>query len=167
MEVQIIYKNILMSNNEINYCLYSGSLGWVDGKGFDALYPTDLPETWRLAYYSTQFRCVYLPLDIWTKLTDSERSALPGEVPSGFRFVLESTGENGCENINKIKELSDKYIAEYEVEVCWLEPEISIRELAGIMRDAVNAGRPLYLISREADWALLRRINDLIELLGG
>jgi hypothetical protein len=132
----------------------------------DAIYPEDLPEEWRLAFYNTLFRCVYLPVDIWTKLTELETDALLDEVQDGFRFILESPKKYDPIYDNIINKLQDKYVMEDEVKIHWLVPESSMRELAKIMQSAINSGYPLYLISRETDMSLLRQVNELMEVLG-
>ena len=156
----------MIINNKTNFYLYSGTIGWAGNKGLDAIYPEDLPEEWRLAFYNTLFRCVYLPVDIWTKLTELETDALLDEVQDGFRFILESPKKYDPIYNNIINKLQDKYVMEDEVKIHWLVPESSMRELAKIMQSAINSGYPLYLISRETDMALLRQVNELMEVLG-
>jgi hypothetical protein len=156
----------MIINNKTNFYLYSGTIGWTGNKELDAIYPEDLPEEWRLAFYNTLFRCVYLPVDIWTKLTELETDALLDEVQDGFRFILESPKKYDPIYNNIINKLQYKYVMEDEVKIHWLVPETSMRELAKIMQSAINSGYPLYLISRETDMSLLRQVNELMEVLG-
>lgn len=156
----------MIIDNKTRYYLYSGTVGWTGSKGFESFYPEDLPEEWRLAYYNTQFRCTYLPLEVWTKLTEPEITVLLDETQGGFRFVLESPKEEEKYTYNIINKIRIKCVVEDEVDIHWLEPGISMRELAKIMQSAINTGHPLYLISREADLVLLRQVNELIEVLG-
>lgn len=156
----------MVIKNKANYYLYSGTVGWMGGKELEVFYPQDLPEEWKLAYYNTQFRCVYLPVDIWAKFTEPDIAALLDEVQDDFRFVLESPKGKNHENISIIKKLGCKFVMENEVNIHWLAPGTSMRDLAKIMQSAINSGYPLYLISRETDLALLRQVNELMEVLG-
>jgi len=156
----------MVIDNKTSFYLYSGTVGWTGNKEIDVIYPEDLPDEWRLAFYNTQFRCVYLPFDIWAKFTEPEIGALLDGVQEGFRFILESPKNNYPINKNIIKKLHGKYIMEDEVKIHWLVPGTSMRDLAKIMQSAINSGYPLYLISREADMALLRQVNELMEVLG-
>lgn len=156
----------MVIDNRKNYRLYSGTVGWLGNKELDAIYPEDLPEEWKLAFYNTQFRCVYIPINIWTKFAEPEIGALLDEVQDDFRFILESPKNNEPKNINIINKFRDKYVIEDEVDIHWLTPGTSMRDLAKIMQSAINSGCPLYLISRETDLALLRQVNELIEVLG-
>ena len=156
----------MVINNKTNFYLYSGTVGWADNNELDVIYTEDLQEEWKLTFYNTQFRCVYLPFNIWAKFMEAEVGALLDEVQDGFRFVLESPKENGPLNVNLINKFGDKCVMEGEVDIHWLAPGTSMRDLAKIMQASINSGCPLYLISRETDLALLRQVNELIEVLG-
>lgn len=151
--------------NTASFYLYSGTVGWTGSDQFCAFYPEDMPEDWKLAYYNTQFRCVYLPVNIWAHFKEADISVLHDETRDGFRFVLGRSTEN--DKIININNLSDKFVAEDEVDLCWLNQTVTMRELAGRMQSAIKTGHPLYLISHDYDWALLRQVNELIEVLGG
>lgn len=157
----------MIVSNVASFYLYSGTVGWTGNDLFHAFYPEDMPEDWKLAYYNTQFRCVYLPVNIWTDFKGSDIAALHDETRDGFRFVLGDGSENDRNNIININMLSDKFVAENEVDLCWLDQTMILRELARRMQSAINTGQPLYLISRDCDWTLLRQVNELIEVLGG
>jgi hypothetical protein len=64
---------------------------WVE-QGF---YPEDLPEDWRLPYYSNEFRAVLVPTEDWRLVTDEMLEEWLDEVPEGFQFFLELADVSG------------------------------------------------------------------------
>jgi hypothetical protein len=58
---------------------------WVE-QGF---YPDDLPEDWRLPFYSNEFRAVLIPTEDWRSVTDEMLEEWLDEVPDEFQFFLE------------------------------------------------------------------------------
>ena len=52
-------------------------------------YPDDLPDAWRLAYYSNEFPSVLLPASRWMSMAEAEWEEWRSDTPEGFRIYLE------------------------------------------------------------------------------
>lgn len=62
--------------------------GWQE-QDWQGFYPADLPEDWRLGYYSNEFRSIVVPIDVWQ---DADRDSVEDwrdAVHAGFRFYFE------------------------------------------------------------------------------
>lgn len=165
--------NDIFSSGEVNqykttYYVYFGLVGWDDqDKGF---YPEDLPEDWHLAFYNTQFRCVYLPLERWIKASDKDFDIWLTETNESFRFILESPNiqtEKASQLIQGlIQRDSERILFDSSVDVTWVENHQDLRELASLMQTALERSRPLYVILRSVNPTLMRQVNELMEVLG-
>ncbi len=66
-----------------------GVWDWTTAELTDALYPPDLPEEWRVGFYSGVFRCVALPSMAWRSAGAAAWAEWRDEVPENFGFYLE------------------------------------------------------------------------------
>lgn len=66
-----------------------GVWDWTSEAFADALYPADLPEAWRIGFYSGLFRCVVLPAALWREASAEDWAEWLDEVPENFGFYLE------------------------------------------------------------------------------
>jgi hypothetical protein len=63
--------------------------GWSHPSWNGEFYPDDLPEDWRLAFYSNEFRAVVVPLSVWSGLDPVEVERWVEDTPEEFVFYLE------------------------------------------------------------------------------
>jgi hypothetical protein len=68
--------------NNIQFAAY----GWSQPRGF---YPHDLPQDWRLSFYSNVFQAVVVPAAVWLAEAPVDIAAWLDEVDEDFRFYLE------------------------------------------------------------------------------
>lgn len=71
-----------------------GACGWQHSAWLDDFYDEDLPEEWRLGFYSNEFPVVYVEAADWCSVQGTVNSAIdlsewPDEVSENFRFILE------------------------------------------------------------------------------
>ena len=64
--------------------------GW-EGESWQGFYPADLPEDWRLDFYSNEFRSVVVPLDMWQGITADVAEEWLDAVHAEFRFYFDVT----------------------------------------------------------------------------
>jgi hypothetical protein len=63
--------------------------GWSHSSWDGIFYPDDLPEDWRLSYYSNEFSAVVVPASDWVDLDTVEIERWTEDVPEEFLFYLE------------------------------------------------------------------------------
>ena len=73
------------------YRLIVGARGWDHSAWNGAFYPEDLPEDWRLSYYSNEFRGVLLPESVWQTAGPREIASWCDDVADGFLFFLQAS----------------------------------------------------------------------------
>jgi uncharacterized protein YecE (DUF72 family) len=119
-----------------------------------------------LSFYNTQFRCVYLPYELWRRSSDEEVASWLRETREDFRFVLQLP--EGADEDDRLlaSRFGERGITEEEIDLFWLEGETDLRNLAQRMQKAAQSGSPLFLISRDSALAQLRQISELMEVLG-
>lgn len=149
-----------------NYSVYLGTVGWEHAEWLGSFYPEGLPEAWQLPFYNTQFRCVYLPCESWRKASDEEIANWLHETQEGFRFVLQVPESMDEADKRMAGRLGGRAVLEGQIDLLWLEGEPELRNLAQRMQMAARSGSPLFLISREGGTAELRRVRELMEVLG-
>ena len=64
------------------------SYGW-QGTSWQGFYPADLPEDWRLDYYSNEFNAVVIPVELWQGASVDEIEQWQDAVHGEFRFYFE------------------------------------------------------------------------------
>jgi hypothetical protein len=63
--------------------------GWWDLADADNFYPSDLPEDWRLSYFTNAFRASVLPHAVWSNVDSETWAQWREDIPSPFRFIAE------------------------------------------------------------------------------
>jgi hypothetical protein len=65
--------------------------GWSHAAWCGEYYPEDLPEDWRLSYYSNEFRGVVVPAEEWVMVDPVEVERWVEDTPEEFTFYIEVT----------------------------------------------------------------------------
>jgi hypothetical protein len=65
-----------------------GAYGWKHPQ-WNSYYPEELPEDWRLAYYSNEFNAVMVPAAEWLNADPETIEGWADDVPDQFRFFIE------------------------------------------------------------------------------
>lgn len=65
--------------------------GWRHEGWQSCFYPEDLPEDWRLSYYSNEFRAVVVPAEYWPGVDEAEVERWVEDTGEAFQFFLEVT----------------------------------------------------------------------------
>jgi hypothetical protein len=63
--------------------------GWDPDRAAPSWYPEDLPDDWRLGYFSNAFRAVLVPAAQWTAAGSAVAGHWAEDTPPRFRFYLE------------------------------------------------------------------------------
>ncbi len=63
--------------------------GWLHPAWRGRYYPEDLPEDWRLAYFSNEFRAVVVPRELWPAVDAAEIERWVEDTHEEFQFFLE------------------------------------------------------------------------------
>lgn len=69
--------------------LVVGARGWLHPAWVGGFYPDDLPDDWRFAYYSNEFRTVLVPGDYWEQFDAEAVAQWREDAGDGFTFILE------------------------------------------------------------------------------
>lgn len=72
-----------------NFNLQIGAYGWLHSHWNATFYPDDLPEDWRLAYYSNEFNVVMVPQQYWRQDKGYDCENWLDDIHDEFRFYLE------------------------------------------------------------------------------
>ena len=148
-----------------DYSVYSGMVGW-NNPTLKGIYPEDLPPGWKLPFYNTQFRCVYLPLESWREASDQQVRDWLIDTQEGFRFVLGGHLSEDAALLSKAARFGEKGVLEREAQIDWLDGKVDMRGLAARMQAASARGQPLFVIARDISPAELGQVNELIGILG-
>lgn len=151
-----------------------GAIGWEHEHWLGAFYPEDLPEEWRLAYYATQFDCVYLPHAHWARTAPETLETWAAETLERFRFLLEHPpGALQPEETARIAALGDRAVLLGPGENAWLiwfDAGSDLKALAERIQEkgqeAFAQGHRLYLLSLDAHLGRLEEVRTLLEVLG-
>lgn len=149
-----------------NFNVYAGTIGWEHANWNGGFYPDDLPEDWRLSFYNTQFRCVYLPYPVWYQASDAVVASWLSETQEDFHFVLGLPEKPSEDWTPQTIRFGHRGKLEAGLEIVWIDPLTNLRELAGRIRQSSETGRVLYLIAKSDGLAQLRQIGELIEVMG-
>jgi hypothetical protein len=72
-----------------DYTVMVGASGWEYPAWWDSFYPEDLPQDWRLSFYSNEFPVVLLPASRVAAAGEAEVTEWLEETNEAFRFVLQ------------------------------------------------------------------------------
>jgi Protein of unknown function DUF72 len=151
------------------YSVYLGAEGWEHPEWAGVLYPDDLPEDWRLAYYATQFRCVFLPAGFWTLATAQDIAGWIEETPPEFRFLLEEAPLAEAERLDAQAIMGDRlagFFRRADPALVWFGASTDLRALRLRIDSAGPGGGALFLLSQDADVVVMERVRTLLDLLG-
>lgn len=144
-----------------------GALDWRRADWSGRFYPPDMPEDWRLAFYSSQFNCVYLMAENWQAATSADLHQWCDDVHSQFLFLL----ENG-ENSTPLRAIPPDalvrkavMIAHGDPRLVWFDRDSDLKMLSRTIQSDLD-GQDLFLISRDGDLGQMERVATLLELLG-
>jgi hypothetical protein len=149
-----------------NYSVYLGAVGWSHARWESDFYPEDLPKDWQLAFYSTQFRCVYLPYEMWRSASDKEVADWLHETRDSFHFVLQRAEGSGEQDNLLARRFGERGIPDSQINLIWLEGDPDLRSLARSIQEVAQKDGQLYLISRDAELTQLRQVSELMDVLG-
>ncbi len=147
------------------YLVYSGTVGW-DAEVLKNVYPEDLPKDWKLSFYNTQFRCVFLPLESWSLANEQQIQIWLNDTQEGFRFLLGGAIDENAGLMRKAACFGAKGVLEHEAQIVWLDGKVDMRALAARMQALSGHGQPLFVIARGIGSAELAQLNELISILG-
>jgi hypothetical protein len=149
-----------------NGAVYLGASDWNHPAWLGGFYPADMPEAWQLAYYNTQFSCVWLPYSRWSQADATDMALWRDDTHAGFRFLLEQPPAGAV--VAPPPVLSDRIGAVCGVDAAyliWFEAGVDLKALTARIQARASQG-PAYLLSRDADLATLDRVGTLLGLLG-
>ncbi len=148
-----------------------GLVDWRRPELAGSFYPAELPEDWRLAYYASQYACVWLDRDAWRGLTPAMAAQWREDTGAGFRFVLEAAPDGAAES-GALEHLGSRLagpLPRDDAHLIWLDSGPDLRALGDRLRLwQAGQGRDgdLYLLARGADFATLEHVETLLGLLG-
>lgn len=154
----------------VDYSIFVGAADWRHAHWQTRFYPEELPEEWWLSFYNSQFRCVYLSWPMWENNTASAAETWLTDTRSNFRFVLQPPEVMNDQAAQFLAAMGGRAILERadsgQAKIVWFPPQPDLRQLRREIQLAVDQGRELYLLSREADLSALEKVNSLVELMG-
>jgi hypothetical protein len=145
---------------------YLGAAGWNQPSWVGPLYPEDMPEDWRLAYYGTQYSCLWLAQEVWMQLDADTLSTWLGEVADGFRFLLQGRQEDIERHFPGVAATGKDgpwLIAMADEGIIRFDAQTDLAELT--MRIRTSSGEPIYLISIDGHLEKMSEVATLLELL--
>ncbi len=137
-----------------------GTVGWNHREWNEGFYPVDMPEDWRLAFFNTQFHCVFLEQAVWQQAGAEQRAQWQADTHDRFRFLLE------CDvSLPLPVELEGKaeLLQRSDARILWFKRSSSLKELAATLSGDV---KPRYLISLDGDMGQIERVATLLEVMG-
>lgn len=156
-----------------HFC-HLGAIGWDHESWVGPFYPEDLPPEWRLAYYNTQFDCVFLPHGLWGHTPPETLAGWRQETLERFRFLLEHPpGPVTDEDRARIAALGEQGLLlgpEENAWLVWFDAATGLKALAERLQEkgaaAARAGREIHALSLDADLGRLGEVRTLLEVLG-
>lgn len=166
--------------NTLNMNKYSGSIqtcqeaylgvdDWVHPEWPGMFYPDDMPVEWQLAYYNTQFGCLWLDHARWAAATAAEATRWMQDTHEDFRFVLELPRQPDAfpeEILAILKPRIGALCHSDDPSLIWFDAQTDLRDLTGWIGRRQATGKFIYLLSRDGNLAGLERARTLLRLLG-
>jgi hypothetical protein len=87
--ITIYYQNYYQKMAHTHSEIIVTARGWSYPSWHGTFYPDDLPEDWRLSYYSNEFNAVVVPATEWVGMDVVEIERWVEDVPEEFLFYLE------------------------------------------------------------------------------
>lgn len=149
---------------------YLGTLGWLHEAWNGAFYPEGLPAEWLLSYYNTQFSCVWLDAAFWTRHGGDDAAHWRDDTRPDFRFLMETPvgalPRQSSDLRDRLGPQAVMFGGRAHPDLLWFDAATAVREIADRVSEHGASGRPVYLLSRDADLASIERVRTLLELLG-
>jgi len=151
--------------------VHLGACDWRHPEWLGPFYPEDMPEEWQLAFYYTQFSCVWIDGEAWYSAGAAERQAWRAEVGASFRFLVgakaQADGRLGNQFPFEAESLDDGplVIPDSDAVIIWFDKHSDLSDLTQRIKAAVGA-EPIHVICRDADLDKLSQVTTLLELLG-
>lgn len=145
--------------------IFLGACAWDLPIWDQTFYPPDLPTDWRLAYYNTQFGCVFLSMSFWMDRDEAEMASWLQDVRTDFLFLCEV--DRGAELPGVIQPRAVS-ISRNDARVIWFDAASDLRALSEQIRDrtTIQPRSPLFLLSSDGDMGQMERVRTLLNLLG-
>ncbi len=152
-----------MSEEALEYKeFFLGATAWEQPGWEGRFYPADMPSEWRLAFFNTQFDCVFLERDVWQAVPREQWLQWLDDTHEKFLFLLETAPGT---QLPAGDDDRVRAIGRDDPQLIWFDRETDLKGLAGeLMGDKVTNER--YLISRDGDLGTLERVRTLLELMG-
>jgi hypothetical protein len=147
--------------------IHFGAGDWRHPEWAGSFYPEDMPEEWRLAYYNTQFSCVWLARQVWQTATPDDVAGWTRDVGKNFKFLLEANTHDIArfEALSKVVNSDALVIADADLGIIWFDAQTELGDLTSRLRTTPESV-PVYLVSRDANLDTLTQVSILLELLG-
>jgi hypothetical protein len=123
-----------------------------------------MPEEWRLAYYQTQYPCVWLEERVWRGTPHQEMLNWLNDTRDDFRFVLEGASSADKDGMDAVPN-DARMITNPDARIIWFDMDTNLESLPRRLLD-VDTLDDIYLICRDANLEALQRVATLLELLG-
>ncbi|MFA5082182.1 MAG: DUF72 domain-containing protein [Hydrogenophilaceae bacterium] len=145
-----------------------GAANWCEPGWHGVFYPQDMPPEWRLAYYNTQFSCLWLPYAVWRQITPQVAEEWVNDTREGFRFLLEANGAETRHDKTLLEILAPRLGLHCQADhpdLLWFDSEVDLRKLTETLRHRAAGDGVTYLLSRDADMATMNKVDTLLGLL--
>ncbi|MDD5367141.1 MAG: hypothetical protein PHR30_17530 [Gallionellaceae bacterium] len=145
-----------------------GAADWCGPGWHRNFYPEDMPLEWRLAYYNTQFPCVWLPYAVWGRITLRAAEEWLNDTREGFRFLLEADEAEADHEKALLQILAPRLGLHCQADhpgILWFDSDVDLRKLSETLQDRAAGDGVTYLLSRDADLATLNKVDTLLGLL--
>lgn len=145
-----------------------GASDWRHHHWIGSFYPADMPIEWQLAYFNSQFSCVWLPYAVWSRETPATVREWLNDTRGEFRFILEAGPEEGWHENELLGVFAAKlalHCGDDHPGLIWFDSAVSLRDLAKSLQARASMVGATYLLSRDGDIATMNTVADLLELL--
>lgn len=152
--------------NVVEHDVFLGSADWQWPHWPGAFYPADLPPDWRLAYYNTQFSCIWLPEVRWRD-TPAAVGEWLADTRADFRFLLEAGEGTDAGAVAAAGFAAGRVLAcrADDPRLVWFAAGVDLRDLAQALQRRAAVPGETYLLSRDGDLATLDRVANLLAIL--
>lgn len=151
-----------------NHDVMLGTANWRVPDWLGSFYPSDMPAEWRLAYYNTQFSCVWLPYEAWARISPQIAQEWLNDTRSEFRFLLEA-GDAETDHERKLLEILAPRLGLHgrtdHPDLIWFDADVDLRVLSEALRQRSASDGVTYLLSRDANLVTLNKVDTLLDLL--
>ena len=143
-------------------------VGWEYPEWLDSFFPDDLPEDWRLSYFSNEFSAVLVPQDYWIEADADQLATWADGVNEDFRFFLEVVSPvelSVCEKLtlSLTPNFGGIVLSQRLAGTDFEEKLSAVEQLTGkvIIMTEVNIGEPLPFLVSNANLRIALSITDV------